>query len=89
MKNKKQETLEEAAEIYASHSLKEERQKDLNMGFKAGDKWQEKRSYSEEDMKLAWEDGRNGTEIVGTYPFAITKFKHNSFSKWFEQFKKK
>jgi len=84
------ETLEEAAEIYASHSLKEERQKDLNMGFKAGAKWQAARMYSEEDIQLAWEDGRNGeTECIGSYPFYKTVFKNKNFNKWFEQFKKK
>jgi len=86
----KKETLEEAAEIYASHSLKEERQKDLNMGFKAGTKWQAERMYSEEDIQLAWEDGRNGeTECIGSYPFYKTVFKNKNFNKWFEQFKKK
>jgi hypothetical protein len=40
----KQETLEEAAERYASHSLKEERQKDLKMGFIEGAKWQQENS---------------------------------------------
>ena len=69
----KQETLEEVAEIYASHSLKEERQKDLNMGFKEGAKWQQERSYSEEDMKQAFRGFASG----------------KSFKDWFEQFKNK
>jgi hypothetical protein len=42
----KQETPEEAAKRYASHSLKEERQKDLKMGFIDGAKWQAERSQS-------------------------------------------
>jgi len=45
----KQETLEEAAEKYANHSLKEERQKDLKLGFKDGAKWQAEISYSDEE----------------------------------------
>ena len=45
-----QETLEEAAKRYTSHSLKEERQKDLEMGFIEGAKWQQERSYSDEEV---------------------------------------
>jgi hypothetical protein len=52
-------------------------------------KWQQERMYSEDDMKLAWENGRNGTSTVGSFPFVTVKFIHNSFKKWFEQFKKK
>jgi hypothetical protein len=45
----------------------------------------EKRMYSSEDMKQAWEDGRNGeTECVGSYPFYATKFKNKTFSDWFK-----
>ena len=44
----------------------------------------EKRMYSVEDMKQAWEDGRNGTECVGSYPFYATKFKNKTFSDWFK-----
>ena len=51
--------------------------------------WQQERSYSEEDLRKAWEDGRNNVITVGKPPFVITKFQHNSFSNWFEQFKKK
>jgi hypothetical protein len=84
----KQESLEEAAEIYASHSLKEKRQKDLNMGFKDGAKWQQERMYSEEEVRdlfkkyqydlaqwvLRMEDDIDGKPIP---------------TEWFEQFKKK
>jgi hypothetical protein len=57
--------------------------------FIAGAKWQEKRMYSEQDMKLAWEDGRDGTSVVGNFPFIKTMFTHRSFTEWFEQHKKK
>jgi hypothetical protein len=79
----KQETLEKAAEIYASHSLKEERQKDLNMGFQDGAKWQEQRMYSEEeilDLLNKREDYINSEDNI---------FDYQSTNQWFEQFKKK
>jgi hypothetical protein len=54
-----------------------------------GAKWQEQRMYSEEDLSKAWENGRNGTKLVGNFPFVKNSFKYNSFKEWFEQFKKK
>ena len=80
----KQETLEEAAERYASHSLKEERQKDLKMGFIDGAKWQQERMYSEEEVQVKL------YECLGHFAQ-----KHNiiiegsEIDQWFEQFKKK
>ena len=68
-----EETLEEAAEIYASHSLKEERQKDLNMGFKEGAKWQQERMF--EIMKAYADD------VVCGYSLRAKE--------WFQQFKTK
>jgi hypothetical protein len=45
----------------------------------------EKRMYSDEDMRQAWEDGRNGeTECIGSYPFYKTMFKNKTFSDWFK-----
>jgi hypothetical protein len=58
-------------------------------GMVKGAKWQAERMYSEEDMKLAWEDGRDGTSVVGNFPFTKTVFTHRSFNEWFEKFKKK
>jgi hypothetical protein len=49
----------------------------------------QERSYNEKELKQAWEDGRNGTALVGIPPFTITKFKHSSFVKWFDEFKNK
>jgi hypothetical protein len=55
-----------------------------------GAKWQQEKSYSEEDIKSAWEDGRNGeTECIGSYPFYKTVFKNKTFKEWFNKFKKK
>ena len=45
--------------------------------------------YSEEDLKLAWKDGRDGTSVVGSFPLTNTRFTHCSFNDWFEQFKNK
>jgi hypothetical protein len=56
--------------------------------FYEGVKCQE-RSYNEKELKQAWEDGRNGSVLVGIPPFTITKFKHSSFVKWFDEFKNK
>jgi hypothetical protein len=70
----KQETLEEVAgrlnflgrELYA---------------LKLGAKWQQERSYSEEDMKDAYIQGTLGLEYKKNF--------NESFYEWFEQFKKK
>ncbi len=75
----KQETLEEAAEKYASISFNKQ---DLYDGFIAGAKWQAERMYSEEDMAEAfiacWKANvPDGIECKV------------SFNEWFEQFKKK
>jgi hypothetical protein len=74
----KQETLEEAAERYASHSLKEERQKDLTMGFIEGAKWQAERMYSEEEVQL----------ILSKLLTDIKNGNAGNSVEWFEQFKK-
>ena len=58
-------------------------------GMIEGANYQAERMYSEEDIKLAWKDGRNGISVVGGFPFTNTRFTHHSFTKWFEQFKKK
>ena len=76
IKEPKQETLEEVAE-----------KNFINIGgvlvLEDGAKWQQERSYSEEDLKEGYEFaienvqfGRNGYEWV-------------TFEEWFEQFKKK
>lgn len=83
----KQETLEEAANNYLQHCrgrnnihlsnvIHAERCKN---DFKAGAKWQQERSYSEDDMRKAF--------IAGFTP-KITTTLNDSFNKWFEQLKK-
>jgi hypothetical protein len=93
MENK--ETLEEAAErLYPvnntggmfmanrdeiNNSLKQE-------GFIRGAKWQQERSYSEEDMRKAFIAGGNSCiEEDDVYGSAYKKY----MEEWFEQFKKK
>ena len=71
----KQETLEEAAEKYSKNELSK-------LGFSNGAKWQQERSYSEEEviriLIKAYED--IGKRKI---PNQVV------LAKWFEQFKKK
>jgi hypothetical protein len=78
MKNK--ETLEEAAVKY-SNNFTEDEGKFAIEDFINGAKWQQERSYSEEDVKNAFLDGWQLRD--GDLPFPKAK------NKWFEQFKKK
>ena len=74
----KQETLEEAAEKYASISFNRQ---DLYDGFIAGAKWQAERMYSEEEV----------FNLCGDFATFVQQ-KRPSYKKqleWFEQFKKK
>jgi ClpP class serine protease len=78
-KNKKKETLEEAAEKYVKNfaeSVKSARK----IGFIDGAKWQQERMYSEEEvLKLLLNSEEYTSRFNGR-----TDLKH-----WFEQFKKK
>jgi hypothetical protein len=77
----KKETLEEAAkEFVLSHdfSLLTNPNHLANRCFQLGAKWQQERMYSEEDMKLSFETGRN---------FQLTG--EDNFNELIEQFKKK
>ena len=69
----KQETLEEVAKKYFNNF-------DKRFGFLEGAKWQQERSYSEEEVldmtKQAYSMGRSNYTI-------------KAFNEWFEQFKKK
>ena len=76
----KQETLEEAAYEYVKNfamSVKSARQ----IGFRAGAKWQQERSYSEEDMIQFAKFMLFGNHEYKSY--------EEIFEEWFEQFKKK
>jgi len=68
------ETLEEAAERAVKSGLF----KDKTL-FIAGAKWQAERMYSEEEVKLAYNEGQ----------VSIISANYIRTEKWFEQFKKK
>jgi len=72
------ETLEEAAENYNLNTINAFGDYE---SFIAGAKWQQERSYSEEDMRDAYCNGALGLEYKKSF--------NESFNKWFEQFKKK
>jgi hypothetical protein len=83
-------TLEEAAENYViDESYLPLYKEECKRSFTNGANWQAERMYSEEDMKLAWEDGRDGNSVIGNFPFTKTVFTHRSFTEWFEQHKNK
>ena len=68
------ETLEEAAhEYFKRGQLGFEKASDTERAFINGAKWQQERSYSDKDMKEAFNGFKSG----------------KSFTEWFEQFKKK
>jgi len=79
----KQETLEEAAERIISDMgwIWENTESSARMVARHCAKWQQERSYSEEDVKNAFLDGWQLRD--GDLPFTKAK------NKWFEQFKKK
>jgi len=59
---------------------------DIISAFNNGAKWQQERSYSEEDLKLAFEAGHK--KGFSGYP-NTENWKELPFKEWFEQFKKK
>ncbi len=69
------ETLEEAAEKYASISFNRQ---DLYDGFIAGAKWQAERMYSEEEVKQMID-----ATLIEFSDYVLADVPH-----WFEQFKK-
>jgi hypothetical protein len=100
----KQETLEEAAKDFIENTMKYsfnslETKTFANRLLKCvdfGAKWQEKRMYSEEDLRLAFIAGRNFEVGEQKSWNTYNKFTGNqqpnkelTFEEWFEQFKKK
>ena len=85
----KQETLEETAELYKKlHEFRvKKEQLQRKEAFIDGAKWQQERSYSEEDLYKAFEVGHDSARLKGSYKSNGT-FKKD-FCEWFEQFKKK
>lgn len=71
----KQETTLEEAAINHSRIMFDHEICDSNLSFKAGAKWQQKRSYSEEEVMYILQQRKNNFEY--------------DLDKWFEQFKNK
>ena len=70
----KNETVEEAArEYYKRGQFGFEKAADTEMAFLKGAKWQQERMYSEEELEVAFFEGREN---------------NLPFTEWFEQFKK-
>jgi hypothetical protein len=61
---------------------------DKQQAFIAGAKWQQERSYSEEDMKFAYEQGAR-LAVISQSSLALHKGKFPTPKEWFEQFKNK
>lgn len=76
----KQETLEEAVLIYCENRYYKNTDAE---SFRAGAKWQQERSYSEEEV-IRILDKRE--DYLGTEP---SIFDYLTNKEWFEQFKKK
>ena len=70
----KKETLEQVAErLYPiNFSIDYDKNKEERDIWLEGAKWQQERSYSEEDLRIAYAISKNA----------------NSFNEWFDQFKK-
>ena len=84
----KQETLEEAAEIYVWGGiyLSEAEKQQTEIAFMAGAQWQQKRMYSEEDMREAFIAGGNSLiEEDDDYGTEYDAY----MEQWFNKFKKK
>jgi hypothetical protein len=85
------ETLEEVAEQFEyTNGI---------YGFKQGVKWQQERSYSEEDLKNAFDSAREFNSLDGVVDVHIVlpmggdmsdlQPLHFTFDEWFDEFKKK
>ena len=91
----KQETLEEVAENFVNST----RLRNYKVLFIEGAKWQQERSYSEEDLKNAFDSAREFNSLDGVVDVHIVlpmggdmsdlQPLHFTFDEWFEQFKKK
>jgi predicted XRE-type DNA-binding protein len=63
-KEPKQETIEEAAEIYSSHFLNQEENKFSKEDFINGAKWMQERMYSEEEVINLLETQRGNSYVA-------------------------
>ncbi len=81
----KQETLEEAAYRLSAEKF-EPKHIAFMLGVIEGAKWQQERSYSEEDLRIAFEAGHK--KGFSGYP-NTENWKELPLKEWFEKFKKK
>ena len=87
MKNK--ETLNEVALEFAKdhHEMYETNNFGaMHFGFSWGAKWQQERSYNDEDLRIAFVEGHNSARLRGSYKFNGTF--EEDWVLWFKQFKK-
>ena len=92
----KQETLDEAAFNYVEKNHRPaggipdkgvQNYYDCKLSFTVGAKWQKERSYSEEEMKIAFTEGHDSARMKGSYKLNGTF--EEDWNIWFEQIKKK
>lgn len=81
----KQETLEEAAKNYNLNTINAFGDYE---SFIAGAKWKQERSYSEEDMMFAYEQGAR-LALISQSHLALHKGEFPTPKEWFKQFKNK
>jgi hypothetical protein len=75
----KQETIEEAAKNHSNQTIRDDSEK----SFIEGAKWQQQRSYSEEDLECAW----SSSEQNMRFQFSSSAYKGITFKQWLEKFK--
>jgi hypothetical protein len=84
----KQETIEEVAKKYSelqAGTFTPPHKTTYEQGFEDGAKWKSERMYSEEDLREAFRQGRDGVNYDEDYGYSSD----DSEEEWFEQFKKK
>jgi hypothetical protein len=84
--DKQETTLEEAAVKWIENKYKEESLSFLDC-IEFGAKWQMERSYSDEDLRIAFTEGHDSARMKGSYKSNGTF--EEDWILWFEQFKKK
>jgi len=86
IKEQEEETLEKVAKNESEYLADWEDKEMYQKGFVEGAKWQQERSYSEEELKSAFKIGFN---IGYGSPVQELDLKNEYCDKWFEQFKNK
>jgi len=86
LNKKPMKTIEEAAEEFFRNPYKEEEYTLIDY-IKFGAKWQEKNSYSEEDMKYAYEQGAR-LALISQSPLALHKGEFPTPQEWINEFNK-